>query len=769
MKYDFCGYATRYNVKCTDGRTIKQDAFKHCDGITVPLMFQHGHNDPNNIVGNCLLESRKDGMYCYGSFNDTISGDTMRECVEHGDITSLSIYANHLQQNNSLEVFHGDIKEVSLVLSGANMGAYIEDINIEHAEEGQGEAIIYTSESDCELSHSDDENDTSSDTSSIIRIIDSMSDEQKSTLAFLVDKASKGELNFAHSDDESESSDESEEYEDSNEDVEDEYEDDEEYEDDDDDEEYDEDDEDEDEDDEEDDEYDDEDDEDDEYDDDDDDEYDEDEDEDENDEGGTEMKRNVFENQKSEPVIHADFAQIVADAVTNKATLSDSILMHADDYGVQDIESLFPDPKDLNMPPEWVKPESSWVPAVLNGVSHTPFSRVRTRFADITADEARAKGYVKGNRKKEEVITLLKRETTPCTIYKKQKLDRDDIIDITDFDIVPWIKNEMRMMLDLEKAMAILIGDGRDAYDEDKIPEDHIRPIWTDDELYTIRRQVYFPDNASDTDKTEILRATVLRSRKDYKGSGNLTLYCSPDWLTTMLLAKDGFNHPLYKSESEVAAALRVSKIVEVPQFADRVYTDSNNNEFDLVAIIVNLSDYTVGADRGGKTEMFDDFDIDFNQYKYLMECRFSGALTKLRSAIVIEASHYPMLKIEAEAAAPNVDLLGKTASELQSGIRINELNEIRGTLKYVSNYDGFEAGAQGNFIGLKFTVEDGATTTVEIIGGTSGPSTLDSDCLYVGKIANKQQKIRVVTTKDGKTNTVIYSLKYINLEAKRD
>lgn len=754
MKYDFCGYATRYNVKCTDGRTIKSNAFAHCDGATVPLMFQHGHNDPANIVGNCLLESRSDGMYCYGSFNDTVSGETMRECVEHGDINSLSIYANHLQQNNALEVFHGDIKEVSLVLAGANMGAYIEDVNIEHGEDGESEAIVYMPEEECqfELSHadSDEEGSNSKKTANTVgSVIESMTDDQKKVLSFLVTQAANGklDLNMSHSDEDSEYEDDDSEYEDDEE-----YEDDdEEYEDDEDDSEY--------EDDEDDDEEDDE------------NQNDDLEHYDENDEGGNnEMKRNVFEEKRSaDQITHADFAQIVQDAVVNKATLSDSILMHADDYGIQDIESLFPDPKDLNMPPEWVKPENAWVPTVLNGVSHTPFSRIRTRFADITADEARAKGYVKGNRKKDEVFSLLKRETTPCTIYKKQKLDRDDIIDITDFDIVPWIKSEMRMMLDLEKAMAILTGDGRSAYDEDKIPEDHIRPIWKDDELYTIRRPVYFPENASDTDKTEILRQTILRSRKDYKGSGNMTLFCSPDWLTTMLLAKDGFNHPLYKSDSELAAALRVSKIVEVPQFDDKVYTDSDNNEYDLVAILVNLADYKVGADRGGNTEMFDDFDIDFNQYKYLMECRFSGALTKLRSAIVVEAAHYPMLKIAVEAAAPNTDLLGKTAAELQSGVRINDLAEIRGTLKYVTNYDGFEQGAQGNFIGLKFDTDEGATTTVEIIGGFSGPVTLDSDNLWVGKIANKQQRIRVITTKDGSTNTVIYSLKYINLEAKRD
>ena len=412
MKYDFCGYATRYNVKCSDGRTIKNDAFKHCDGLTVPLMFQHGHNDPMNVVGNCLLESRNDGMYCYGSFNETASGDTMKECVAHGDITSLSIYANHLRQNSSLEVFHGDIKEVSLVLAGANVGAYIEDINIEHNDEGESEAIIYTDESDCELQHSDSKKSDVKDSKTIRDVIDTMNEDQKGVLAFLVTAASSGDLDLKHEDSDEEfeedsaeepDEEESEEYEDDSEDAE--SEDEEESEDDSDENQNDEA----------------------SHSDEDNEEYDEDEEDEENNEGGNQMKRNVFDNTNEEQIVHADFAQIIQDAMTNKATLSDSVLMHADEYGIQDIESLFPDPKDLNMPPEWIKPEDAWVPQVLNGVSHTPFSRIRTRFADITADEARAKGYVKGNRKKEEVFSLLKRETTPCTIYKKQKLDRDDI------------------------------------------------------------------------------------------------------------------------------------------------------------------------------------------------------------------------------------------------------------------------------------------------------------------------------------------------------
>lgn len=733
-KYDFCGYATRYGIKCSDGRTIKKNAFAHMDGMTVPLMFQHNHSDPVSICGNALLEARNDGVYAYGSFNETDTGNIMKEAVCHGDITSLSIYANHLQQNNALEVFHGDIKEVSLVLSGANIGAYIEDIDVTHDEDGEGSAIIYMPEDQCELSleHADEPEDENF----IAKVVKSMTEEQKKVLSFLVLSAEKGDLQLQHSD------------EDEDEEDEDEYEDDEEVED----EEDEEDDEDEVEDDEENDEN------------------------DENDEGGNdEMKRNVFENRGGQEAAHSgtmsqeDFIQIVKDAATNECKLSEAFLMHADDYGIQDIESLFPEPKDLNMPPEWIKPEMDWVPYVLNGVSHTPLAKIRTRFADITADEARAKGYVKGNRKKEEVFTLLKRETGPCTFYKKQKLDHDDILDITDFSVVPWIKSEMHVMMQLEEAQAILIGDGRSFDDPDKIKEDCIRPIWKDDELYTMRRQVYFPENASDTDKTVILRKNILRARKHYKGSGVPTLFCSPDWLTTMLLATDGFNRPLYETEAKLASALRVSRIVEVPQFEDKVYEDENGNEFDLIAIIVNLSDYKVGANKGSTSGLFEDFDIDFNQHKYLLEKRESGALTKIRSAIVIESAHNELVKLEVAAATPNTDLLGKMASELQSEVRINDLDEIRGKLKYVTGYNGFEQGAEGNFIGLHFDVEAGSTTTVEIIGGTSGPSTLDPDGLYVGKIASKTQKIRVDTTKDGVSNTKIYSLKYITLEPKKE
>ena len=703
------------------------DSFAHCDGKTVPLVYQHVHNDPTNIIGNIFLEHKADGMYGYGSFNDTEAGAASKEAVIHGDIKSLSIYANRLQQNSRGEVYHGEIREVSLVLAGANIGAYIENVNVTHSEDGEelNEAVIYTvddSTCDLELSHADGKSEKT-----IEDVINTMDEDQLFVLNFLIDKASKSG-SVKHSD-----------------------EDDEEFEEDDDDEEFE---------------------------DDDDEEFEEESDENEDEEseeeqsGGDEMKKNLFEKQPENngTIAHTDLdiGMIIKDAENAKSTLSEAILAHADTYGIQDIESLFPQPKELNMPPEWYKEDDEWVSGWLSETQHSPFSRIRTRQADITADEARAKGYVKGNRKTDEVFSLMTRTTAPTTIYKKQKLDRDDIIDITDFSVVPWIKGEMRMMLNKEIAIAGLLGDGRAYDDPDHIDHTKIRPVWTDDELFTIRRQISFPENATYLDKLVVVEETMLKVRKQYRGSGNPTLYAGTDFISCLLLARDQFGHRLYKSLGELATALRVKRIVEVPNFDTKVYTDGDGNEFDLCAIMLNPGDYRYGADKGGNVETFDDFDIDFNQYKYLMETRCSGSLTKIQSAVVIETAHFELLKILAEAPAPTTDLLGKTAAELQNGIRINELNEIRGTLKYVKNYSGFDTGAEGNFLALHFDVESGSTTTVELVGGTSGPVTLDVDGLHVMKIANKNQTVRVISTKDGYTSTKVYSLKYITLEPDR-
>lgn len=724
-KYDFSGYVTRYGIKCSDGRTLMPDSFAHCDGKTVPLVYQHVHNDPTNIIGNIYLEHKADGMYGYGSFNETEAGEASKEAVIHGDIKSLSIYANRLQQNSRGEVYHGEIREVSLVLAGANIGAYIETVNVAHSEEGEEltEACIYTvndDNCDLELAHADG---TSEKT--IEDVINSMDEDQLFVLNYLVEKAtSKGSVKHSDEDedeDEEEFDDEDEEEEEGEESGEDE-----------------------------------------------------DEESDEEQSGGDEeMKRNLFEkpeNQNGGAIAHAelDLQQIIHDAETAHSTLKEAVLAHADTYGIEDIETLFPQPKELNMPPEWYKQDDEWVGGWLADTQHSPFSRIRTRQADITADEARAKGYVKGNRKTEEVFSLMTRTTAPTTIYKKQKLDRDDIIDITDFSVVPWIKGEMRMMLNKEIALAGLLGDGRAYDDPDHIDHTKIRPVWTDDELFTIRRQISFPENASYLDKLIVVEETLLKVRDQYRGSGNPTLYCGTNFTSTLLLARDEFGHRLYKSLGELATALRVKRIVEIPDFNSKVYTDGDGNEFDLCAIMLNPGDYRYGADKGGNVETFDDFDIDFNQYKYLMETRCSGSLTKIQSAVVLEMAHFDLMKLIAEVPAPTTDLLGKNASELQNGVRINELNEIRGTLKYVKNYSGFDTGAEGNFVGLHFDVEDGATTTVEIVGGTSGPVTLESDGLWVGKIANKKQTIRVITTKGGYTTTKVYSLKYITLEPDR-
>lgn len=728
-KYDFSGYVTRYGVKCTDGRTLMPESFAHCDGRTVPLVFQHVHDNPLNVVGNIYLEHKADGMYGYGSFNDTEAGSASKEAVVHGDIKALSIYANRLQQNSRGEVYHGEIREVSLVLAGANVGAFIDNIAVSHSEDGEelGEAIIYTTTDetcDLELAHAESEK-------TIEDVVNTMDEDQLFVLNYLVEKAASKNGSVKHSDEDEDE----EELED--EESEDEYDDEESDE-----------------------------------------EEDEDEESEDNDEqtGGDEMKVNLFEKQEQtggDTIQHSDldFAQIVADAQKAGCKLSEAVLAHADTYGIKDIESLFPQPKEMNMPPEWYKQDDEWVSGWLADTQHSPFSRIRTRQADITADEARAKGYVKGNRKTPEVFSLMTRTTSPTTVYKKQHLDEDDIIDITDFSVVPWVKGEMRMMLNKEVAVAGLLGDGRAYNDPDKIDEEKIRPVWKDNELYTIRRQITFPENATYLDKLVVVEETVLKVRKLYRGSGNPTLYASTDFISALLLARDQFGHRLYKSLPELATALRVKRIVEVPDMADKVYTDDDGNEFDLCAIMLNPFDYRYGADKGGGVRTFEDFDIDFNLHKYLMETRCSGALRKIMSAVVIESGHFDIAKLVAEAVAPTTDLLGKNASELQNGVRINEQNEIRGTLKYVKNYTGFSgdpAEQNGNFLALHFDTEEGSETTVEIVGGTSGPATLDSDNLWVGKIANKQQTIRVVTSKNSVVTTKIYSLKYITLEPDR-
>ena len=554
-KYDFSGWATRNDIKCSDGRTIRKNAFKDNDGQTVPLVWNHSHNDPANVLGHALLENRDQGVYAYCTFNNSELGQTAKELVEHGDVTSLSIYANKLQQNGG-DVIHGAIREVSLVLAGANPGAYIDSVMI-HGEESDEEAVIFTGEN-ISLSHAESEpqpEEKIEEEKSMARektvqdVFNELTEEQKQVVYALIGQA----LEDAQGGE---------------------------------------------------------------------------------DEGDYEMKQNVFDNDEmysGNVLSHSDMMDIISDA-KRYGSMKDSFLAHTQNYGIENVDFLFPDPENVNMPPTFIERDMGWVQKVMGSVHHTPFSRIKSMFADITADEARAKGYIKGNMKKEEVFTLLKRTTTPTTIYKKQKMDRDDVVDITDFDVIAWLKKEMRLMLDEEIARAILIGDGRLSSSDDKINETNVRPILNDEDLYTVKANITVATNATGSEKAKAFIDTVIRSRKDYKGSGNPTLFTTEDMVTECLLLEDSMGHKLYKSETELATTLRVKEIVTV-EVMEGVKDKSSH---DVAGIIVNLADYNVGADKGGAVNMFDDFDIDYNQQKYLIETRCSGALIKPYSAIAL-------------------------------------------------------------------------------------------------------------------------------------
>ncbi len=615
MEYDFSGYATRNDVQCSDGRVIRKDAFAQNDHTQVPLVWQHDHMSPSNVLGHAMLENREDGVYTYGVFNNTPEGLHAKELVKNGDIRALSIYANKLKHQGR-DVVHGAIREVSLVLAGANPGAFIDTV-IAHADSDEEEAeikfvgnessVIFHSDAEEEKKKkldpedvdeepkSDESNDekkeekmannslkyteeSGEEEKTVQDVIDSMNEEQKNVLYALVGMAAEG-----YTDTGSEEEDE-------------------------------------------------------------------------------DMKHNAFSDDydNDDYFMHAeDMAEILRDG-KRYGSLRESALQHgfediqtnmelmhaAGDYGIKDIDMLFPDYKNLTNVPGFVSREMGWVQKVMGAVSHTPFSRVKTIFANITEDEARAKGYIKGKQKKEEVFTLLKRTTDPQTVYKKQKLDRDDVIDITDFDVVSWLKGEMRMMLDEELARAFVIGDGRDSSSDDKIQAAHLRPIWGDDPFYTIRAMIELDTDATEDDKyTAIIRAAI-KARKDYKGSGNPTFYTTEENLTGMLLLTDKVGRDLYESEEQLAKKLRVKEIVTVPvmegqqRTADEKDTGLTGKKFNLEGLIVNLTDYNVGADKGGAVSLFDDFDIDYNQMKYLIETRCSSALVKPYSAISIET--YP-------------------------------------------------------------------------------------------------------------------------------
>lgn len=640
-KFDFCGYATKNDLKCADGRTIRKNAFVECDGLTVPLVWGHKHDGPGSVLGHALLENRDDGVFTYGTFNETEAGKNAKELVRHGDVKALSIYANQLVQKGG-DVLHGMIREVSLCLAGANPGARIEDLSFEHAFDEDSEdfeALLFNG-NNIELSHADEDEDDDSDEKeekdmannnekTVQDVFDELTEEQKNVVYYMIGQA----LDQNGSSDSDEDADEEEIRH-----------------------------------------------------------ADEDDDEDEDDgektvqdvfdeltdeqkdvvyymigqaleqngadnEEDEDVKHNAFEN---DYLAHAEISEaldnVIADA-KKFGSLKDSYeyhmqegaLAHAIDttgmdvptmtnanyatnvgYGVNGIDYLFPDARTINNIPEFIGRDTEWVTTVMNGVHKTPFSRIKSIYANITEDEARAKGYIKGTPKKNEFFSLMKRVTVPQTVYKKQKMDRDDIVDITDFDVVAWIKGEMRTMLNEELARAILIGDDRLLTDDDKISPEHIRPIVSDADLFTIKRTV--TAGATDEATAKNFMKTAIRARKDYKGSGNPTLFTTEDVLTSMLLIEDGIGHYIYKSEAELATALRVSNIVTVPVMEG--YKDASGN--DLMGIIVNLKDYNVGADKGGEVNMFDDFNIDYNQFIYLIETRCSGALIKPYSAIAL-------------------------------------------------------------------------------------------------------------------------------------
>lgn len=563
--FDFCGWATRNDLKCSDGRVIRKDAFKHNDGQKVPLVWNHQHNSQDEVLGHAILENREEGVYAYCSFNDSDSGKTAKILVQHGDIDALSIYANQLQQQGP-NVMHGNIREVSLVLAGANPGAFIESI-LKHDEESDEECIIYTGEN-LELAHADaepekkeDEKVDNKEDKTIGEVFETLTEEQKTAVYAMLGQALK------HGD-------EKEDPETNN-----------------------------------------------------------------NDEEDNTMKHNLFddETKKDENVLSHDAMETIIADGKRYGSLKESFLAHAQEYGIENIDYLFPEAKSLNTPPDFIKREMGWVQKVMSGTHHTPFSRIKSMFADITEDDARAKGYIKGKLKKEEVFSLLKRTTTPTTIYKKQKLDRDDVIDITDFDVVAWLKSEMRMMLDEEIARAILVGDGRLASSDDKINESNIRPIWKDEDLYNIKSTIEVDAAATTDQKAKAFIRACIKSRKNYKGSGDPTLYTTEDVVTDCLLLEDMNGRVIYDTMEKLRTALRVKEIVTVPVMEGLTRTDDEGTTLNLMGIIVNLTDYNVGADKGGAINMFDDFDIDYNQQKYLIETRCSGALIKPFSAISLE------------------------------------------------------------------------------------------------------------------------------------
>ena len=567
MKYDFGGWATKYNIACSDGRTILNDAFKHCDGMQIPLVWNHNYSGPDSIIGKATLKHADVGVYAYCEFNENETAKTAKNLVVHGDITALSIYANKLKQDGG-KVLKGDIKEVSLVLAGANPGASIQEV-LAHGENEEGGAMIYNDEEELEIVHSDSAEEPVQDEEKLAiahsdsaeepvqdqngktvgEVYNSMTEEQKKVVAYIADQLIRESI-----------------------------------------------------------------------------------------EEESNMKHNVFEqNQENNEMKHSEILEESLKDAKKYGTLKESVLAHAATYGIEDIESLFPEEHALNHEPHIIDNDQSWVAKFLNNTKKSPFSRLKAVHADTRDDKARALGYVKGNLKKEEVFSLLNRVTSPQTVYKKQKLDRDDILDITDFDVVAFMKKEMRMKLEEELARAMLIGDGRDplAAGNDKIKENHIRPVFNDSDLYTIKAEL--PASVHKLGEAHDVIRTVIKAMAEYEGKGQPMMFVHPDLLADMLLIEDENGRFIYENESVLARTLRVKEIVPVPLMKGLTRKDKESVVHDVKAIIVNPADYTVGADKGGQVAMFEDFDIDYNQQKYLIETRCSGSLMQPKTAICVE------------------------------------------------------------------------------------------------------------------------------------
>lgn len=571
MEYDFGGIATKYNLLCSDGRVIRKGAFDGNNGETVPLVWQHNHDDLSRVLGHAVLETRDDDVYAYCTLNNTENGKLARELIASKDLQALSIYANKLVQKDN-EVIHGNIREVSLVLAGANPGAFIDNLAFVHSDGemdiNDEEAIIYTGlpldlksdedNAEPDISHADDEkeDDVAENEKTVGDVFDSLTEEQKQVVYFLVGKAVEDAQ--AENDDDEEAS---------HSDIE-----------------------------------------------------------------GDSMKHNVFDTDEGEVLSHSEIEAVFADA-PRVGSLKEAFLQH----GITDLDILFPEAKAVTPTPELIARDQTWVQTFWGSLRKSPFSRIKSTAANLTAADARAKGYIKGRKKVEEQFALLRRKTEPTTVYKLQKLDRDDVIDITELDVVSFLKGEMRMMLEEELARAVLVGDGRSTLSSDKINEENIRPVYTDEDMYTIHYTVEYPQDATNNDKSEALIDAALLSRKEYKGSGNPNFYASTDVINQMLLARDKIGHRMYASLTELAAALRVNSVIEVPVLEGITREDDQHNYHELLGLIFNPKDYTIGADRGGAVTMFDDFDIDYNKYEYLIETRCSGALYKPYAAIALE------------------------------------------------------------------------------------------------------------------------------------